>query len=144
MRRFLNMVFDTRFYSSSASAALLVLRLVVGAFMLTHGYGKFMSLIGGGPVQFADPIGIGATASLVLVVFAEFFCSIFLIFGFVTRLSSIPLIITMLVASLIVHANDGFMRQELPLLYATVYFLLLILGAGKYSVDYLIAQKISK
>jgi putative oxidoreductase len=142
MDQVIKKVFYTGNYPNSVSVSLLIVRVVVGIFMLTHGYGKFLNLVSGDPIQFADPIGIGVTASLVLAVLAEFLCSIFLIFGFATRLSSIPLIITMLVAALVVHANDGFMRQELPLLYASIYLVLAIVGAGKYSLDHLIYKKL--
>lgn len=103
--------------------------------MLTHGYPKFLMLFNDGPIHFADPIGIGETASLVLAMFAEFFCSIFLIFGLGTRFSALTLLITMLVAALIVHSADAFSSKEMPLLYAAIYTFILIAGAGKYSVD---------
>ncbi|MDP3452910.1 MAG: DoxX family protein [Bacteroidales bacterium] len=121
--------------SGNISLSLLFLRIIVGVFMLTHGYGKFLMLMGDGPIQFADPIGIGVTASLILAVFAEFICSILLIFGVLTRLSAIPLLTTMLVAGLIVHARDAFNVKELALLYASIYLVIIIAGAGKYSVD---------
>lgn len=111
--------------------------------MLTHGIGKFLKLIGDEPITFADPMGVGATASLALAVFAEFFCSILLIVGLTTRLASVPLLITMLVAAFVVHANDGLGKQELPLLYATVYFAIAIAGAGKISIDNWIYNKIN-
>ncbi|MBX2929129.1 MAG: DoxX family protein [Saprospiraceae bacterium] len=82
-----------------------------------------------------SPVAYGVTASLALAVFAEVFCSIFLIFGIATRFAAIPLLITMLVAALIVHSSDGFGKQELPLFYAVIYFSIAITGAGKYSVD---------
>ncbi|WP_370097397.1 DoxX family protein, partial [Xanthomarina gelatinilytica] len=116
------------------------LRLVVGIFMLTHGIGKFDALFGGEPIQFPDPLGIGATASLAMAVFSEVLCSILLIIGLGTRLAAIPLLITMLVAALIVHSTDGFGRQELPLIYTTLYIAIAILGAGKFSLDYLITK----
>jgi putative oxidoreductase len=78
---------------------------------------------------------------LALAVFAEVFCSLLLIFGIATRLAAIPLIITMLVAAFIVHANDGFGRQELPLLYSAVFFAIAIAGAGKISFDHWIYRK---
>lgn len=129
-------------YPRNIDFVLLLLRLTVAAFMLTHGWGKFVRLFGDAPIQFADPIGIGATASLVLTVFSEVFCSVFLIFGFATRLSAVPLLITMLVAAFIVHASDGFGRQELPLFYAISYVILIIAGAGKLSVDKWIYDRI--
>lgn len=102
--------------------------------MLTHGYGKFMQVMGG-DFSFGDPIGIGEAPSLILTVLAEFLCSIFIIFGFLTRLSTIPLIITMLVAALIVHADDPIGNKELALLYLSIFILLFYTGPGKYSVD---------
>jgi putative oxidoreductase len=141
MKSLIKKIIDPGRYPNSISLSLLFLRIIVGVFMLTHGWGKFLRLTGDGPITFADPIGIGATASLILAVFAEFICSIFLILGVVTRFSAIPLFITMLVAALIVHAPDAFMRKELPLLYATIYGIIIISGAGKYSVDNWIFKK---
>ena len=134
-------IFNPGTYPKNINFVLLLLRLAVGILMLTHGMGKFSTLFGEGPIQFPDPIGVGATASLALAVFAEVFCSMLLIFGIGTRLAAIPLLITMLVAALIVHANDGFGRQELPLLYSAIYFVIAIAGAGKISIDNWIYRK---
>lgn len=123
------------------SIAMLILRVGVGLLMLTHGLGKLETLFNGEPIQFKDPIGVGPTASLILAVFSEVLCSILLIIGLSTRFAAIPLFITMIVAALIVHANDGFGRQELPLLYAAAYVVIAIIGAGKYSLDYWITKK---
>lgn len=129
-------IFNPGSYPKNINLVLLFLRLAVGVFMLTHGLGKFSKLIGGDPIMFADPIGIGETASLALAVFAEVFCSVLLIVGFTARLAAIPLLMTMLVAAFVVHANDGFGKQELPLLYSLVYLIIIIAGAGKISIDY--------
>src|SRR5690606_22386706 len=99
---------------------LLIARLFIAAMMLVHGLPKLEKLIAGGEVQFADPIGVGPTASLALAVFAEVFCSLLIMFGLMTRFATIPLIITMLVAVFQVHMNDGFSRQELGMHYLLV------------------------
>lgn len=134
--------FNSGNYPKHVDAALLILRIVIGVFMLTHGWGKMQSLFSGEPIQFADPIGLGATFSLALTVFAEVLCSILIIIGLGTRLAAIPLLITMLVAAFIIHANDGFGKQEFALLYAVIYLTIAMIGAGKYSLDYLISKKI--
>ena len=103
--------------------------------MLTHGLVKLPILFGSGSIQFPDPIGLGATTSLVLSVFTEVFCSLLVIFGLGTRFAAIGLLITMLITALIVHSNDPFARQELPLLYASIYTVIVVVGAGKFSVD---------
>lgn len=136
-------IFNPGAYPRNINFVLLLLRIAVGVFMLSHGIGKFLKLFGSEPIMFADPIGIGETASLALTVFAEVFCSLLLIFGIATRFAAIPLPITMLVAVFIVHANDGFGKQELPLLYLFIYLTIAIAGAGKLSIDNWIYNKIN-
>lgn len=136
-------LFHSENYPSKINTALFILRISAGAFMLTHGWGKFLKLIGDDPIQFADPLGVGVTASLLLTVFAEVFCSILLIFGLTTRLAAIPSLITMLVAAFVVHANDGFGKMEMALLYGVMYLVIAIAGAGKYSLDHLIYNKLN-
>jgi putative oxidoreductase len=119
----------------------LIIRVAVAAFMLTHGVPKLNRLFAGGEIQFADPIGAGPVFSLILVVFAEFLCSIFIGIGLGTRLATIPLIITMAVAAFITHGSDPFGRKEIALLYLLFYIVLLVTGSRKYSLDYLLFRK---
>lgn len=113
---------------------LLILRIVGGGFMLTHGYPKLMKIIGG-DFQFADPIGLGSSFSLILTVFAEFICAILLLVGFKGRFASLFLMFTMFVAAFIVHGSDPWGKKELPLLYFGVYLAIFLMGTGRYSVD---------
>lgn len=145
MKQITRYLFNAGTYSNNINITLLILRVIIGGFMLTHGVGKFDQLFfSDQPIQFADPLGIGAVASLVLVVFAEVFCSILLIFGIGTRIGAITLFINMLIIAFVVHANDGFGRQEFALLYALVYIAIILIGAGKYSLDNLITKKLNK
>lgn len=133
-------LFSTGYQKRWLNLWLLVLRIGVSALMLTHGLPKLMRILDGN-MQFGDPLGIGATASLILATFAEAFCSILIILGLATRAATVPLIITMATAAFIVHANDPFTRQEMPLLYLLIYITLLVAGPGKYSVDQAISKK---
>ncbi len=124
--------------------ALLILRTISSAFMLfAHGLPKLNRLFSSGEISFADPLGIGTVASLALVVFSEFVCSILIIIGFFTRASLIPLIITMFVAGFIHHAADPFNQKEKALLFLLIYIFLFITGPGKYSLSRLIKVKSS-
>ncbi|MGB3774500.1 MAG: DoxX family protein [Leeuwenhoekiella sp.] len=138
------MTYQTNLNLKATDAALLIFRVTVSILMLVHGVPKLLQLFGDAEIQFADPIGLGMTASLALAVFAEFICSVLLIIGLGTRLAAIPLLITMLVAVLIVHVPDGWGRQELPTLYAICYLVLLLTGPGKYSLDHMFLKKKSK
>ncbi|WP_420578208.1 DoxX family protein [Ekhidna sp.] len=119
-------------YSNLAS---LIIRLSFSGMMLTHGWGKFSRLLSG-DLSFADPIGIGEAPTFILAVIGEFVSPILLIVGFKTRLASIFPAATMLVAALIVHADDPWGRQEFPLLYFFGFVTIFLLGGGRYSLDW--------
>jgi putative oxidoreductase len=114
---------------------LAILRVGGAGLLLTHGIPKLQRLFGEGPIEFSDPIGIGAIPSLFLVVFAEFLCAILVLIGFKTRWASIPIVINMLVAALIQHAGDPFGSKEKSLLFLVIFVTVLFLGPGAYSVD---------
>jgi putative oxidoreductase len=67
---------------------------------------------------------------------------ILLTLGLGTRVISIPLIITMIVAILTVHLPNGFEAGsngfEIPLYYMVMLITLVFLGSGKFSLDYLL------
>jgi putative oxidoreductase len=127
--------FNTDLPGNYGHLALLLFRVFVAILMLTHGFPKVQRLFSGAEIQFADPYGLGVTTSFVLVIFAEFVCSMLIILGLATRLATIPIIITMATAVIFAHANDPFGVKEKPLLFLVCFAFLLIIGAGKYSVD---------
>ncbi len=122
-------------YNKKLNLTFFLFRLTAGGLMLTHGMGKFNMLFGSEPIQFPDPLGVGETTSLALAVFTEVFCAMLIMIGLVTRFASIALLITMLVAAFIFHADDPIVKQELSLLYASIYFVITMTGAGKFSID---------
>lgn len=113
---------------------LLILRIVGGGFMLTHGIPKLLKVINGN-FQFADPIGVGPELSLILTVFAEAICAAALVVGFKGRAASLFLMFTMLVAAFIAHGADPFKKKELALIYFGIYLVIFLMGTGKYSLD---------
>ena len=67
---------------------------------------------------------------------------ILLILGLGTRIITVPLMITMLVAIFTVHYTNGFAAgdngYEIPLYYLLMLFTLFVIGPGRISVDHLI------
>jgi putative oxidoreductase len=119
----------------------LLLRISIAALMINHGLPKLEKLLAGGEIQFANPIGVGPILSLILVIFAEFVCSILIGIGLGTRLASIPLMFTMFVAAFITHGADPFGKKEMALLYLLFYVALFVIGSRKYSIDYLLLKR---
>jgi putative oxidoreductase len=128
--------YTTNLELAKIDLGLLILRIGAAGLMLTHGYPKLIELFGNEEIAFADPFGVGMSTTLALAVFAEFICSILVILGLGTRIAVIPLIITMFTAAFIIHASDPFQRKEMALIYLIIFTVLLITGAGKYSLDF--------
>lgn len=139
------------------SIGLLILRLGIGGFMATHGWGKLEMVLNNQFDKFADPIGVGNQLSLVLAMFAEFFCALLVLIGLGTRLAAIPIVITMAVAAFVVHQNDPWTQSEAVKLFfagqtkfpvskeAALVFLfpfaaLIFTGPGAISLDGLICR----
>jgi len=107
--------------------------------MIPHGYSKLNKFSEMAPA-FSDPFHIGGTLSLSLVIFAEFFCSIFIIAGLFTRLASIPLIISTAVALTYAHHGRIFDDGEKVALFLIIFIAILFVGPGKLSLDKMIGK----
>ena len=71
----------------------------------------------------------------------EFVGGMMIALGLATRISSFLMIQTMMVAVFMAHAGDPFKKMELGLCYLFASLLFMSLGAGRYSLDYLIDKK---
>ncbi|AVR46331.1 DoxX family protein [Christiangramia fulva] len=119
---------------------LLIMRIAFTCSLLTHGFPKFLKFFGPDEIKFGDPLGFGELTTFSFAVFAEFFCSLFVLFGFLTRIATIPIIITMAIVVFVVWLPEGFGKMEMPFLYLSAFTVLLITGGGKYSVDFLLEK----
>lgn len=125
---------STNYSAAMFNTATLLLRIVFGVMIMKTGYDKLVHF-NEMKSTFMNFLGMGSTISLILVVFAEFFCGLFLLIGLFTRLASIPLIITMAVALIKVHHSDVFGDGENATLFLGVFLVMLLIGPGKASVD---------
>jgi len=125
---------STNYSPAIFNMAIFLLRLVFGVLIMKHGYDKLVhfSEI---KVTFLNFLSLGKTTSLLMTVFAEFFCGLFILLGLFTRLASIPLIICMAVALFKVHNGDIFGDGASATLYLGAFLVLLMIGPGKVSVD---------
>lgn len=120
--------------SLNTDVATLFLRLIFGGLFVYYGYQKVVAFNDISP-NFPDLIGIGGKLSFILVIFAELGCGLFVLVGFLTRLTIIPIFITMFVAYFIAHANDPFTVKQIAFVYLLLAIVIFVLGSGKYSID---------
>ena len=130
---------STNYSAGAFNTAILFLRIVAGGLMLVHGYDKMVHF-NETAAQMMNFMGIGSKASTALVIFAEFFCSMLLILGLFTRLACIPLIICMSVALFMAHNGDFLGKGQVATLFLICFIVLLLVGAGKASVDSMIGK----
>jgi len=128
---------------TSATPAVIIIRVMVGAVFLSEGMQKFLipEEVGAGRFErigFANP---EFTAGLVGSF--EIICGVMVLAGLLTRLAVVPLIIIMLTAiattKVPILLNEGFWaaahasRNDWSMLLGSLF--LLIVGGGRWSVD---------
>ncbi len=124
---------------------LTVLRIVVGIIFVAHGGQKLFVFGLDGVAAGFGQMGVPMAGLLgPLVAFVEFFGGFALIAGLLTRLASLGLASTMLVATLVVHLKNGFFNPggiEFTLSLMASTSLLALTGAGRWSIDALIGRR---
>jgi putative oxidoreductase len=133
----------------------LVLRVLLGVVMLPHGAQKLLGWFGGYGFSgtmgfFTDKMGIPAIFAF-LVIITEFFGSLALITGALTRLAAFGVGCVMLVGALMVHLPHGFFMNwagkqqgegfEFHILAMAIAVALMIKGGGRWSVDSLLTKE---
>jgi len=127
----------------------LILRLTLGIVFFPHGAQKMLGWFGGygfsGTMAGMTKMGLPAVI-VFLVILIEFFGSLALILGFLSRLAAIGIGIVMLGAIFTVHLHNGFFMNwsqqagkgegfEYHLLVLGIVLALLVTGSGHWSID---------
>ena len=143
-----------KLFATHDSWSQLILRVTLGVVMFPHGAQKLLGWFGGygfsGTMNmFTEKMGIPAALAF-LVIMTEFFGSLGLILGFLTRLAAFGVFCIMVVAIAMVHWPNGFFMNwsgkqagegfEYHLLAIGLALVLMIYGAGKGSVDQGVAR----
>jgi putative oxidoreductase len=125
--------------------ALLVLRVVLAAVFITHGYAKLFGMGVSGVTGFFTTIGVplaGVAAPLIAVL--EFVGGIAILLGAFTRVAAFLLACDMLGAIILVHAKNGYAAPkgvEAVLGNFGMAVALALLGAGAYALDALFSRR---
>lgn len=137
-----NLIFPQYCRERLVSLLILAIRIFFGVLFFVHGLDKMMnfSVLS---ETYPSVFGLGSYMTLMLAIFSEFCCSLFLIAGLLERIMVLPMIAAMGVAFFDVH--DAMLPEgELSLIYMIVFLILFFTGPGRYSVDYLIDMQFKK
>lgn len=124
---------------------LLLIRIIIGLLMAFYGYEKLIHFEAMAASDFwaknVNFLGFTGKIPLALTIFAEFFCSLLLIIGLLSRLALIPLLICMgfiIVAIMqfsVLNSGDNGYEFNTAFVYFIIYLALFFTGPGKYSLD---------
>jgi putative oxidoreductase len=132
------------FIGGRGAWGLLLLRVVAGAGMMMHGWGKVQNATGWmnrpGQPPSTIPGWMQAFAAL-----SEFGGGFMLVLGILTPLAALAVAATMIGAKFIGHANDPWISQggksyEMASLYFIIAGALFFLGPGRFSLDCLLFE----
>lgn len=139
---FYNFLFPHHFRGKGVSFFILLIRLFFGVMFFIHGLDKMMNFSELSDI-YPNVLGFGSYMTLMITIFCEFCCSLFLMAGLLIRIMVLPMIAAMAVAFFDVH--DAMLPEgELSLIYMVVFIMLYLVGPGKYSIDYLIDSRFRK
>lgn len=125
----------------------LFLRLFVGIMLVQFAVRQILTF---NDISQAFPpvMGMGSQTSLIVMICIETICSIFIMFGFLTRMMTIPPFMAMCVAEFyLLHdtlKESAYMlswqsQGYLPIMFLGIYFFIILVGPGKISVDYFLS-----
>lgn len=124
----------------------LVIRMALGVIFMAHGAQKVFGFFGGHgmPGTYAMVRSLGFPLPLMfawLAALAEFLGGMGVLFGLLTRIAAAGIAVNMVVAIVKVHLKNGFFAPagfEYPLALLSMALFLIISGAGRISLDWLI------
>ena len=127
---------------ADANVGLPILRVFIGAALLTHGWDKMFGGLGGF-IDDAAQMGFPAPTVLgFLAAFAESFGAILLAVGLLVRPAAFLIVCTMGVAIFGAHKGAAFSVQEAAWLYLVPALFFLLKGAGRWSLDWVVSKKL--
>ena len=140
-----------KLFATAADPTMTLMRILLAILFFPHGAQKALGWYGGSGFQatmhgFTTVMHIPAFFAF-LAIAAEFGGSILLFLGFLARIAAFGQVVVMLVAIFMVHWHNGLLGTahgagySFPLALLALDLLILIKGAGAFSIDRLLSKE---
>lgn len=117
------------------NGALLGFRFLLAYELLwVHGLKKLTS-VQGPPETIPNPLGLPPRLNQLIATVSDTVVPFFVMAGVATRLVVLPVIGVTAIGYLVVHRHDSPQVRDIPFMYTLCFVLLLMLGAGSFSID---------
>jgi putative oxidoreductase len=123
------------------NAGMLLFRIAASLeIIIVHGFKKLGI---GVPVaeKVPNPLHLPEVFNEAFATAANIFFPFLVLIGFCTRLATLPTLAVTLTGYFVVHWHDSLLVRDTPFVYSVMFFLILLMGPGKYSFDNSIYKK---
>lgn len=108
--------------------------------MIVHGLKKIGVGVGMAEVV-PNPLHLPETINQYFAAGANLVAPVLVILGLFTRLAILPILAVTLTGYFVLHLHSPLLVKDVPFMYSIVFLVILVLGPGKYSIDYFINKK---
>ncbi|TRZ43559.1 DoxX family protein [Robertkochia solimangrovi] len=108
--------------------------------MIVHGFKKIGLGITTTEIV-PNPYHLPESLNQGFAILANLLFPIMVIFGFLTRLAVIPILMVTISGYFAVHWHDSLLVKDVPFMYSTAFLFILFSGPGRISVDHYLFKK---
>ena len=141
MKRLLQHIVSVSPSAGTFNIAMLLFRTILSLeLMVVHGFKKIGINVAEAE-KVPNPLHLPEWFNNAFAVSANLVFPVLVILGFFTRIAALPILAITLTGYFVLHWNDALLVKDTPFMYSLSYLLILVLGPGRYSVDYFIEEK---
>lgn len=143
MKKLFRLIISSDLGSPIYNFAILFFRVAVATeLIVVHGLKKLGI---GVPVAevIPNPLGFPEALNSFVAIAANVYLPIFILLGFCTRLAALPALAVTATGYFIMHGHDPLPERDIPFMYTISLLAIVMLGAGRYSIDGYLNKKLN-
>ena len=141
MRKFFQHIISVSTSAGTFNFSMLIFRVALSLeLMVVHGFKKIGIHVAEAE-KVPNPLHLPEIINNAFAISANLIFPVLVILGLFTRIAILPILAVTLTGYFVLHWNDALLIKDTPFMYSLSYLLIMVLGPGRYSVDYFIENK---